>query len=126
MERRRRSPDLSFSRWMSGRRTDRGEHHADERDDHPDQRDQVADEPDRVGRAPVASPDDQVVAEVDRKAVEPLVLESALESSRVVADVLHTLGYLAQRPIDRPEAEPRRSPLDGARRWGPAAWALSP
>lgn len=46
----------------------------------------------------------------DRKAVEPLVLESALESSRVVADVLHTLGYLAQRPIDRPQ---ERATLQG-------------
>jgi hypothetical protein len=31
-----------------------------------------------------------------RTAVEPVVLESALETSRVSADLLHTLGYLAQ------------------------------
>jgi hypothetical protein len=32
-----------------------------------------------------------------RKAVEPLVLESALETSRMVADLLHTLGEVAFR-----------------------------
>src|SRR3954469_3155773 len=31
-----------------------------------------------------------------RTAVEPVVLESALETSRVTADLLHTLGYLSQ------------------------------
>lgn len=33
-----------------------------------------------------------------RVAVEPIVLESALETSRVTADLLHTLGRLAQHP----------------------------
>jgi hypothetical protein len=33
-----------------------------------------------------------------RAAVEPVVLESALETSRVAADLLHTLGHLAQPP----------------------------
>lgn len=34
----------------------------------------------------------------DRPSTEPIVLESALETSRVVADLLHTLGYLANLP----------------------------
>jgi hypothetical protein len=33
----------------------------------------------------------------DRSSTEPIVLESALETSRVVADLLHTLGQLASR-----------------------------
>lgn len=33
----------------------------------------------------------------NRKAVEPVVLESALETSRLTADLLHTLGVLASR-----------------------------
>jgi len=33
----------------------------------------------------------------DRAAVEPVVLESALETSRVVADLLHTLGTLVEK-----------------------------
>ena len=40
-------------------------------------------------------------AEVDadrREPVEPVVLESALETARVTADLLHTLGVLAARP----------------------------
>ncbi|GDY20555.1 hypothetical protein LBMAG56_19000 [Verrucomicrobiota bacterium] len=38
----------------------------------------------------------------DRAAVEPLVLECALETSRVVADLLHTLGMLAAPPDAAP------------------------
>lgn len=34
----------------------------------------------------------------NRSAVEPVVLESALETARVTADLLHTLGYLAEMP----------------------------
>ncbi len=34
----------------------------------------------------------------DRAATEPIVLESALETARVVADLLHTLGHLADQP----------------------------
>jgi hypothetical protein len=40
-------------------------------------------------------------ADVDaerREAVEPVVLESALETARVTADLLHTLGVLAAQP----------------------------
>jgi hypothetical protein len=40
-------------------------------------------------------------ADVDadrREAVEPVVLESALETARVTADLLHTLGFLAAKP----------------------------
>jgi hypothetical protein len=33
----------------------------------------------------------------DRPSVEPVVLESAIETSRVVADLLHTLGTLAEK-----------------------------
>src|SRR4051812_15608047 len=33
----------------------------------------------------------------DRKAVKPIVLECALETSRVMADLLHTLGQLSQK-----------------------------
>src|SRR5688572_18150484 len=33
-----------------------------------------------------------------RKAVEPIVLESALETSRVTADLLHTLGVIGLKP----------------------------
>jgi hypothetical protein len=33
----------------------------------------------------------------DRESTEPIVLESALETSRVVADLLHTLGHLARQ-----------------------------
>jgi len=33
-----------------------------------------------------------------RKAVEPIVLESALETSRVTADLLHTLGLIGLKP----------------------------
>lgn len=33
----------------------------------------------------------------DRPSTEPIVLESALETSRVVADLLHTLGVLAEK-----------------------------
>ena len=42
-------------------------------------------------------------ADVDadrRPAVEPVVLESALETARVTADLLHTLGVLAAKPTD--------------------------
>ncbi len=41
-------------------------------------------------------------ADVDaerREPVEPVVLESALETARVTADLLHTLGVLASRPL---------------------------
>ena len=42
----------------------------------------------------------QVPATVgNRVAVEPLVLECALETSRVTADLLHSLGQLAQKPL---------------------------
>lgn len=34
----------------------------------------------------------------NRKAVEPVVLESALETSRLTADLLHTLGVIGSRP----------------------------
>ena len=34
----------------------------------------------------------------NRRAVQPIVLESALETSRVTADLLHTLGTLAELP----------------------------
>lgn len=42
-------------------------------------------------------------ADVDadrREAVEPVVLESALETARVTADLLHTLGYLAAKSLE--------------------------
>ena len=42
----------------------------------------------------------------DRKAAEPLVLECALETSRVVADLLHTLGKLGD-PLNRDGASLR-------------------
>lgn len=35
----------------------------------------------------------------NRRAVQPVVLESALETSRVTADLLHTLGVLAELPL---------------------------
>lgn len=37
----------------------------------------------------------------DRASTEPIVLESALECSRVVADLLFTLGQLAEKPSER-------------------------
>ena len=37
----------------------------------------------------------------NRTAVTPVVLECALESSRVTADVLHTLGELSRKPIQQ-------------------------
>ena len=42
-------------------------------------------------------------ADVDadrREPVEPVVLESALETARVTADLLHTLGVLATKPVN--------------------------
>jgi hypothetical protein len=54
----------------------------------------------------------------NRKATEPIVLRSALEAARVVADVLHTLGTLAEQPsgdgydlIGQIEGFPRFAPI---------------
>ncbi|MGQ9820345.1 MAG: hypothetical protein ACUVQK_00660 [Thermogutta sp.] len=41
----------------------------------------------------------------DRTAVEPIILESALESARVTADLLYTVFTLSLRPADTPGAE---------------------
>jgi hypothetical protein len=52
----------------------------------------------------------------DRPSTEPIVLESALETSRVIADLLHTLGYLAQLPATANASISGRiqySPIDG-------------
>ncbi len=52
----------------------------------------------------------------DRKATEPIVLRSALEASRVVADVLHTLGTLAEQPTG--EGYDLAGQIDGFRQIG--------
>ncbi len=55
----------------------------------------------------------------DRAATEPIVLESALETSRVVADLLHTLGQLAAAAPAEPRS--RQDPFHGPCRPGETA-----